>query len=158
MTEPTKPTGTGSSEPSEIDLERWAIQLIKAISSSMDSDRVDPRKWWQRLRTALERASRTGRSWSHMVSVMAKQCQIDALKPGSANSICSLEQPAADAGLFERFRRVCERDALYLVAMAEAERQVERADYKAGNPAKHDPTDHDTGTDGADWLTGDGSK
>lgn len=91
----------------------------------MDSKRVSPKVWWARLRTALERAARSARDWGHMAAVMCRQCQVDVLTARSAEAVAGLAH-LSDAKAFETFRRACEREALYFVALAQAQRQSEK--------------------------------
>ena len=101
-----------------------AISLVLAMMRSASRDRIDPRRWWEYARNALEAGAGEGNSFPEMVSVMAGKLLIDATTEATAKTVEGIE--AAVEGDFEAFRSLCERQAVYVVAMAQAHRAEQR--------------------------------
>jgi hypothetical protein len=94
---------------------------------SASTDRIRPKDWWNRAHSALYAAAAMADSFGSMVSIMGRKLQIDAYTARSATGIRELDAELED---FESFRRVCESDALYIVADAQVMRAEERENYK----------------------------
>lgn len=109
--------------------------LVQTMMRSASIDKIRPLDWWTRARSALEGAARSSSSFSGLVSAMARKLQIDAAGPETSTDLAFLadEVPAAD---FPAFRRFCEREALYIVAMARASSEERKAEWKAKQGAK----------------------
>lgn len=101
-----------------------ATRLVLAMMGCASTERIDPRKWWERAKSALETGAAVAGSFSQMVSVMARKLEIDVTYPGHAEAIAALAAEVDDD--FDAFRRICEDQAVYAVAMAQAERQEQR--------------------------------
>ena len=104
-----------------------AQRLVLAMMRSASTDKISPKQWWERARSALETAAVAAESWPHLISEMARKLQIETLSAPSANEVCSM---VSEATPFEEFRSVCERDALYVVALAQAQRAQEREQHR----------------------------
>lgn len=115
--------------------ERWprlATRLVLAVMRSASTDKIRPIDWWTRARTALEAAAATAETYPHLVSEMARHLQIEAFTARSSRSISEVESPfLLDPNLFPSFARVVERDAPYIVAMAQMKRAEEREEKSA---------------------------
>lgn len=115
--------------------ERWpplATRLVLAVMRSASTDKIRPIDWWTRARTALEAAAATAETYSHMVSEMARHLQIDSYSAASSRSISEIGTPfRVTPGDFAPFARVAERDAPYIVAMAQMQRAEEREERTA---------------------------
>lgn len=103
-----------------------AVALVLAMMRSASTDRVDPRKWWERAKTALETGAAVAGSFPELVSVMARKLEIEATTNATADTVASLSVAVGGEDDFEAFRALCERDAVYVVAMAQAQREEER--------------------------------
>lgn len=100
--------------------------LVLAVMASASTERIDPRRWWERAKTALETGAAVSADFPEMVSVMARKLEIEVLSTASAERVNALAHELGED--FEPFRRLCEDQALYAVAMAQAARAEERED------------------------------
>lgn len=106
--------------PSDDEVLKLGTEFVLSVLSSVDTDRISPRDWWERAKTALETSAGCAESYSQMVSRAGAKLQVAALSATSGAELTRIERAI---GLeFERFRALCERDALYVVALARAER------------------------------------
>lgn len=112
------------------ELIQLAVVFILGMLRSANSKVIDPRKWWERAKTALETAASRGDTWPKMVSTCGKKLQIEAPTSATTKAICSVQEKIPDSETFKRFRRLCLRDALYVIAMARIERE-EQIEEKA---------------------------
>ena len=113
-----------------------AVDLVLAMAASASTDVIRPVDWWPRqrvsahasqvgrLRAALEVAAAEAESLPHMVSRMSAKLQIQALHSASSRSIVVIT--GAVAGDWPRFRELAQRDAIYITAMAQVERDKRR--------------------------------
>ena len=101
-------------------------RLVLAVMASASTERIDPRRWWERAKTALETGAAVGADFPEMVSVMSRKLEIEVLTTDSAERVDALARDIGED--FEAFRRLCEDQALYAVAMAQAARAEERED------------------------------
>ena len=99
------------------------VRLVLAVMRSASTEKIRPVDWWTRAQSALHSASAMSQSYGQMVSIMGHKLQIATFQRNSAIEISSIGVSIED---FERFRFECERDALYIVAEAQARRQLER--------------------------------
>lgn len=98
---------------------RAAIDLVRAMMRSASTEKIRRIEWWSRAKSALETAAASSSSYGSMVSAMARKLQIDATIIDTGEVIGQL---AAVVGAdFDAFRRFCEREALYVVAICQAE-------------------------------------
>jgi hypothetical protein len=65
-----------------------------------------------------------------MVSKMAAKLQIDATTITTAKEICLIGENVGHGPAFERFRSICRRDAVFIVAMSQARRDEQRETAK----------------------------
>jgi len=88
----------------------------------VDSHVVKPKDWWERARTALVTAAAVADTWPQMVSRQLAKLQVRATAPQTAESVEIIGKQFVELGpaAWSRFRALCERDALYIVAMAQA--------------------------------------
>jgi N-dimethylarginine dimethylaminohydrolase len=123
-----------ASDEALIDL---AVTFLCAIMRSASTDKIRPVDWWVRAKAALETAAGTAEAWSHLVSRAAEKVEIEALSAASSRSIFEVgEVVAVDAVTFMRFRSLCERDAIFIAAMAQTRREEER-DQAAATKGRH---------------------
>lgn len=103
---------------------RQAIDLVRAMMGSASSEKIRRIEWWSRAKTALETAARSSDSYGSMVSVMGRKLQIDVTTIATAEYVARVGLAAGDD--FEAFRRFVAAEALYIVAIAQAERNQRR--------------------------------
>ena len=109
------------------DLAGLAVDLVLALMASASTDQIRPVDWWPRARAALETAAAASSGLRRMVSVMGRKLQIDgAMGERSAISVARMAETLAPPDIFARFRSLCQRDALFIVAAA----QTRRAEQK----------------------------
>lgn len=112
---------------SDDDLMDVGVQLVLAMMRSASYDDISAMQWWPRARTALETATATAEAWPHLISVMGRKLQISgALENWSAKEVCSIGTDL-DEREFRRFCDLMSRDAIYVVAMAQAQQQARKA-------------------------------
>jgi hypothetical protein len=97
---------------------RCAIDLLRAIGGSMSSEKIRRIEWWSRQQSALKAAAESADSFGSLVSVMGEKLQIDVATNSSALQVAELASRVDDVPAFIRY---CEREALFIVAMAQAE-------------------------------------
>jgi hypothetical protein len=119
----------GTPSPTDSELTLLAVRLVRALMRSASAEVIDPRQWWTRAKSALETAASSAESWPDLVTRAGQRLQIDVFAEDTCNSLCSIEQEIGSE--FARFRELAARDALYVVAMAQAERARERAEWEA---------------------------
>ena len=105
-----------------------AVNLVLCMMSSASTDKIRPLDWWPRAKSSMVRAADTAETWSHMISKMADKLQIDTLSNRTALSIKKLGRQLQADEAFNRFRSICRRDAIYIVAMAQAKRDEQKRD------------------------------
>jgi hypothetical protein len=111
-------------------LHRLGSRLVMSMRRAIqEADLIDPLQRWTRLRSALETAAAAAQDWPQMVSEMARKLQVVVLPPHVASSICSMAPSvAAD---WQGFRETCEREALYVIALAQVEADADRQRFEA---------------------------
>lgn len=103
-------------------LREHAVSLVLALMASASTDNISPKSWWDRATSALLTGA-TKATLGECVDTMRRKLQIESLRASSSNSISSLE---ASIGDWESLRRVCEREAGMVIALARVRRQRER--------------------------------
>lgn len=103
-----------------------SIRFVLAMLRSADTDVIGPKRWWERAKTSLETSASQAESWPQMVSKAGAKLQILAPLAVTAKEISSIGSKLSDEITFERFRHLCQRDALYIVAMARANKEAAR--------------------------------
>jgi hypothetical protein len=114
---------------------RCAIALVRAMMSSASTEKIRRIEWWSRAKSALETAAQSADSFGSLVSVMGRKLQIDVTTTHTAQEVAALASRVSD---FEAFRHYVEHEALYVVAIA----QAESAERKAVRGAAGDVVDH----------------
>lgn len=110
---------------------RAAVDLVRSMMSSASSEQIRRIEWWSRAKSALETAAQSAGSFSSMVSVMGRKLQIDVTTIATGLEIASLALVVESD--FESFRRYCEREALYIVAIAQSESAARRDEREKRN-------------------------
>jgi hypothetical protein len=105
---------------------QMAIDLVLTMMSSASLEKIRALDWWPRAKSALETAADVAASWGQMVSKMAKKLSIDATTIATAKEISLIGDQVGIGTSFERFRALCRRDAVFIVAMAQAKRDEQR--------------------------------
>lgn len=103
-----------------------AITFVLAMMRSASTKKIDPKKWWERAKTALETGAAIAGSFAEMVSVMAAKLEIEVTSNDTATTIEQLATAVGSDGDFEGFRQLCEDQAVFIVAMAQAHREEQR--------------------------------
>jgi len=111
---------------SDDDLTDIAEALVLAVMRSASTDTIRAIDWWPRARSALQVAAAQAESWPHMISKMGQKLQIEAFQAMSSKTIAQIRVPN-DA--FPRFREICQRDSLFIVAMAQATRDRQKEEF-----------------------------
>lgn len=101
------------------------VELVLAVMQSASTDVIRAQDWWMRARTALETGAGR-RDFGSMVSRMADKLQIEALNGRSVERIHALAGQMLQVD-FGAFRAHVRRDAVFIVAMAQARRAEERS-------------------------------
>jgi len=105
--------------------DRWTnigVELVLTLMASASTDKIRPIDWWTRARTALETACESADSFPGLMSRAADKLQIEVFREKSANWISSVRPLLQDAADFVPFRDFCSRNAVYIVAIAQAQR------------------------------------
>ncbi len=123
---------------------RTGVALVQTMMRSASIEKIRPIDWWTRARTALEGAARSSDHFSAMASAMARKLQIDVARTDTATDLAFLADEVA--GSFPAFRRFVEREALYIVAMAQADSKA-RKEERAAKHARGDGGVHPSGID-----------
>jgi hypothetical protein len=123
--------------PSDSELTEQAVRMALALHRSVDPDKIRAKDRWTRLRSALVAAAAAAESLGHLVSAATAKLQIEALSVSSQRAIVgdssTSSEPSVrevvgyDGAPFRRFRYLVERDAIYIAALAQAQRDVERS-------------------------------
>jgi hypothetical protein len=112
------------------DLIALAIRFVLGILKSADSKVIGAKRWWDRAKTSLETAASVAESWPQMASKAGEKLQITSPSAVTALVIADLGSKLGTDEEFERFRYLCQRDALYIVAMARAAKEESKEEKK----------------------------
>lgn len=123
-----------SKKPSDTRLQELAVNLVLGVLRSASTEKIRPMDWWSRAQSALHSGAAMAQGFGQMVSVMGRKLQIDTLNQHSANAVSSIASELGDEETFESFRYICERDALYIIAEAQALRAIQREEYESRSP------------------------
>lgn len=125
--------------PDHATLIGYAVDLINALLDDTDTDTVGVANFWDRARTAIETGAASGTEFSETVSTAARKLQITwSFSPGTSATVARLAGDLADPAAFAAWRELCQRDAVYLTAIA----KVARAERRKPKPPK--PTETST--------------
>jgi hypothetical protein len=108
---------------------RQAINLVRAMMGSASSEKIRRIEWWLRAKSALETAAMSSDSFGSMVSTMGRKLQIDVTTIATGEQVAQVG--LAVAGEFETWRRFCATEALYVVAIAQAESKERKELWQA---------------------------
>jgi hypothetical protein len=126
----------------DIHLHVLAVGLVTTVMRSVSAEKVRPVDWWVRAQSALKTASSMSRNFPQMISIMGRKLQIDAFTKESAVALMEIANSLPDVE-FESFRYLCERDGLFIVAEAQAqkamnaERWTDEEDRISSNESKN---------------------
>jgi len=124
--------------PDQATLIDWGVEFLSAILDSADVEKIGPKQWWDRARTALETGTATA-AFSEAVSKTAAKLEIDgALSARSSATINRLAEHLSDPAVFGAWAELCTRDAVYITALTRMRRDEAKASAKA---AKRTPAD-----------------
>lgn len=115
-----------------------AATLIGALMRSVPDGAISPRDWWPRATSALITAAASADRFPTLVSTACRKLGIEVLDAQASAAITKLYGEIPD---FEAFRRFCERDATWAVAVHRASKPV-----KAKPATKPAPTPTPTAT------------
>jgi hypothetical protein len=107
-------------------INEMGISLVLTMMASVPHDKIKALDWWPRAKSALETAADAASCWPQMVSKMASKLQIDATTIATAKEISLIGEQVGTGAMFERFRSICRRDAVFIVAMSQARRDEQR--------------------------------
>ena len=103
-----------------------AVRLVLAVMRSASTEKIDPLDWWTRAKDALVFGTAT-QDYETCVHEMAESLQIHTLKAESARAIYSIGQELSEhPDSWPIFRDECQRKAIYVVALAQVQRDEER--------------------------------
>lgn len=102
-----------------------AVELVVGFMRSADTDIIRPVDWWPRAKTALIVSAAVAETYPAMVSKFLGKIQVPAPRKETTQVIAAVGAQLTEWGpdAWERFRFLCERDALYIVAMAQVMNQ-----------------------------------
>lgn len=108
-----------------------AVQLTLAILSCVPRGTIDPKRWWTRAKSALLTAAERSYSWPEMVSGMCDSLQVPVTHKRAASCLSLISRAVnEDESAFEQFRRFCEQNAVFVIAMAQEERARQKEEKK----------------------------
>ena len=109
-------------------LTNMAVDLVVALMKSADPEIIRPMDWWSRAKTALVVSASVAETYPAMISKYLSKIQVVATKAETSEIIATTRDCIASLGMeaWERFRFLCERDALYIVAMSQVQNQQRR--------------------------------
>ena len=102
-----------------------AVDFVLTMMSSASTDNIRPLDWWTRARSALEVSAAVAESWPQMVAKFGSKVQIVAVKGKTSHKLAHLGKGLSE-GDFDRFRYLAQRDALFVVAMAQVKRDSQK--------------------------------
>lgn len=127
-------TAAPAPTPDQGTLIAQATAFLSAILDSADAEKIGPKRWWDRARTALETGTATA-SFSEATAKTAAKLEIDgALSPKSSRTIEQLAKQLADPAVFEAWAELCRRDAVYITALTRVARDAAKKTKTAETP------------------------
>lgn len=100
-------------------LMRLAAEMVLALRWSIPHGAIAPLAHWDRIKSALVTAAVRSESFRQLVSLAAKKLQIDAPQKRTSSWISSIGEALADPAMWAAFRRLVERDAIFVVVEAQ---------------------------------------
>ena len=117
-----------SDATTETTLIHEAADLLNACLDSIPRKKVNPMKFWDWAQKALELGARKGRTYEQMVSEMHAALPINgAFRKKSSSKIYSIGSSVNAIG-YAQFRRVCRKNAAYIVAFTQMIRDDRKHD------------------------------
>lgn len=128
----TPPTETA---PDDTTLYEWAVDLTDQLLSQVNKEGTIPfADRGERVKSALETAAGAASTWGQFVARVTRKLQIPVAGDWLAAKIAELDQRLRDGALFYRWARMVERDALYIVALAQERGRSRATTAKAKKP------------------------
>jgi len=108
------------------------------MGGSMSSEKIRRIEWWIRQKSAVESAAQSADSFGSLVSMMADKLQIDVTTVETGHHLADLAERVTDVPAFIRY---LEREAIYVIAMAQAEASARRDERNRKQAEAGDPND-----------------
>jgi hypothetical protein len=119
-----------TTKPDLDDMDRITIDLLFALRDSLtDVSRLD--FWTGRATTALTTAAAGASTWAEAVTIAAHKLQIDVLTNGASETVARL---GAELGDFEAWSSHVDRNIVYIVALANTERDSRKPTRQPAEP------------------------
>lgn len=112
-------------------LAELAEDFLDAMLGAASVDVIGVSSWWPRATSALTAASARATSVRDVVTVMTGKLQIETIPESTARQVARAEALLADPVVFARWRRIAERDAVYVAGMVRLRRVDKRDARKA---------------------------
>ena len=112
-----------------------AVDFLDAMLSSADVSVIGVTHWWDRAKSALETGCAVGDGIRAVTARVAKKLQIETLSRDTSEQIAVIAGALTDRALFERWRYLAARDAVYVTAMV----RLRRDERRAARPAPTSP-------------------
>lgn len=132
MPSPTVSPDRLAPDVTDDDLAVVAEDFLDALLSAASVDVIGVANWWPRATSALTAAAARATCVREMVTVAAGKLQVDTLPEPPARAVARVEAMLADPVVFDRWRRIAERDAVYVAAMV----RLRRADARQSKPSR----------------------
>lgn len=116
-------------------LARTAEDFLDALLSAASVDVIGVSNWWDRATSALTAAAARAATVRDMVTVTTDKLQVGTLPEATMREVVRIEGLLAAPAVFARWRRIAERDAVYVAGMV----RLRRADKRETRKAKAKP-------------------
>lgn len=117
-----------------------AVDLLDAVLGAAEVDAIGVANWWPRATTALQTGAATGDCVRTVVTRMCAKLQITVALPEKTTAVVvTVDAALADQRVFARWRRIAERDAVFIAALVRL-RRAERRDATKTKAAARRPT------------------
>lgn len=118
----TSPPSTATDPLTDDQLADLAVDLLDAMLSAADVATIGVADWWDRATHALRTGAAAGTCVRTVVTRMADKLQVETLPERAAVEVARIGPLLADPATFARWRRLTERDAVYVAAMCRLRR------------------------------------
>jgi len=99
------------------------VKLVLECMSNASTEKISPIDWWPRAKSALLAATARATTWGELVDTMCRKLEVNILRNDSAKAIYLL---ALDGDQLREFKRLMQREGIYVVAEAQVERERQR--------------------------------
>ncbi len=117
-------------------LRSMAAEVVLAVMRDASTQKIDPRKWWERATTALRAAANAAGSWSQFASRLARHLQIDTYSAEGGAKLGHVAEYLGNPADLRRFFRLCREEAEWIIvearALRDAMREAQRAEHEGG--------------------------